>query len=97
MCVTSRFDALNSFLNISGINPIKSLQGDLSSASERTQKRYIEKTKQCLEQIVSTICPGDENSLRVAVLGESVEKDDDLTLDSLVEIYRSAETWTLQR
>ncbi|XP_061190254.1 uncharacterized protein LOC133198128 [Saccostrea echinata] len=100
VCSNSKLEALNNFLMFSGASPVKEHKEQITSASYRTQQRYIAKAKECIEHLFSTICPGDEGFLRSAVFGVNSVQEDitrSTTLDTLVDIYNSAESWTLQR
>lgn len=67
----------------------------MENSSDRSKKRYIDKANQCLDLVFNTICPGEGETLKTALL--SSEKDEDVTLETLVSIYQRAETWMFQR
>ena len=97
---SAKLEALNRFLSTCGISPVKECQTAMSNASTRTQKRYIEKTKLCIDKVFSTICPGDEDFLRNAVMNRDSSFEDKAVLETLVEVYDKASTpsqWPLQR
>ncbi|XP_076090297.1 uncharacterized protein LOC143062512 [Mytilus galloprovincialis] len=94
-----QLESLNKFLSISGISPVKELSIYIKDSSTRTQQRYISKAKQCMELMFSTICPGEENFIKKAVLNDMSTKtmEENAILETLVEIYKRADSWTFQR
>ncbi|XP_062597521.1 uncharacterized protein LOC134258946 [Saccostrea cucullata] len=97
---SSKLEALNHYLALSNVSPIKECQVYLQHSSNRTKQRYINKAKQCLDLILTTICPGEEEFLRRSVLNDiqldSVEEENAI-LETLVEIYNGANSWAFQR
>lgn len=75
------------------------MQGQIIDASKRTQQRYVEKARQCFDIMCNTICPGGGEFLRSALLteNETDQSSEKVTLEVLVEIYKRADTWDLQR
>ncbi|CAC5425258.1 unnamed protein product [Mytilus coruscus] len=98
ICNSMKLEALNSLLSFSGLSPVKELQGQISDASRRTQQRYIEKARQCLDVMCNTICPRGGEFLKSALLIEDeTDQSEKVTLEVLVEIYKRADTWDFQR
>ena len=96
-CDALKLEALNNFLSLAGSSPVKELQGSIREASTRTQLRYIEKAKLCANLMFNTLCPNEGDFLMSEVLKRSQCACENVTLSCLVEIYKRAETWTLQR
>ena len=90
-----QLDALNQFLYVAGMSPVKELQESILTASKSTQYRYIEKAKKCVDLVFQTMCPNAGEFLKSNLLKET--ESDDTTLKNLVEIYKAADTWKLQR
>ncbi|CAG2214456.1 unnamed protein product [Mytilus edulis] len=90
VCVIEKLDKLNEFLSLSGISPVKKIQGPLESASARTIQRYKLKARQCLNSVFETICPGEAPFLEAELYPESLK---DNTMKTLLEIYTKADTW----
>ncbi|CAC5378307.1 unnamed protein product [Mytilus coruscus] len=59
-----KLESLNKFLSLSGVNPVKELHVYIRDANSRTQQRYISKAKQCMELMLSTISPGEEDFIK---------------------------------
>lgn len=94
VCVIEKLDKLNEFLSLSGISPVKKIQGPLESASARTIQRYKLKARQCLNSVFETICPGEAPFLEAELYPESLK---DNTMKTLLEIYTKADTWMFRR
>ncbi|CAC5394751.1 unnamed protein product [Mytilus coruscus] len=94
-----KLESLNKFLSISGVSPVKELNVYIRDSSTRTQQRYISKAKQCMELMLSTICPGEEDFIKKAVFNDMSTKtmEENATLETLVEIYKRADSWTFQQ
>ncbi|CAG2255817.1 XDH [Mytilus edulis] len=90
VCVIEKLDKLNEFLSLSGISPVKKIQGPLESASTRTIQRYKLKARQCLNSVFENICPGEAPFLEAELYPESLK---DNTMKTLLEIYTKADTW----
>ncbi|CAG2254646.1 unnamed protein product [Mytilus edulis] len=69
-----KLESLNKFLSISGISPVKELNVYIRDSSTRTQQRYISKAKQCMELMISTICPGEEDFIKKQFLMICLQK-----------------------
>ncbi|CAG2256336.1 unnamed protein product [Mytilus edulis] len=94
VCVIEKLDKLNEFLSLSGISPVKKIQGPLESASARTIQRYKLKARQCLNSVFETICPGEAPFLEAELYPELLK---DNTMKTLLEIYTKADTWMFRR
>ena len=90
-----QLEALNSFLLIAKMSPVKELQESNLTCSRSTQYRYIEKAKACVDLLFDTMCPNEWDFLKANALKAS--EHEDVLLSTLVEIYNRAETWKLQR
>ena len=95
VCGISRTELFNKFLSISGMSPVKTLKVPLVEASLRTQRRYIQKAKKCVDIMLETISPGDVEFMKKKMLLKS--EDNDTSLEVLFEIYKEADSWTTQR
>ncbi|VDI16834.1 Hypothetical predicted protein [Mytilus galloprovincialis] len=97
-----KLEKLNDFLQTAGCSPVKYLQSSFTDCSERSQRRYIQKAKDCVDLVLSTICPG-EGDLLAEVLFPSTndQKNQMLAADpllmALTDSFNKAETWTLRQ
>lgn len=96
-----KFEALNKILSLSGVSPIKKCKVHLQNSSVRTQQHNINKAKTYSELMLSTVCPGEEDFIRSSVLdkasGTSNSEKENATLETLLELYKNAHTWSFQR
>lgn len=88
-------------MSLSGVSPIKKCKVHLQNSSVRTQQHNINKAKTYFELMLSTVCPGEEDFIRSSVLdkasGTSKSEKENATLETLLELYKNAHTWSFQR
>ena len=93
-CVSDKIEKLNDFIGLSGVSPVKKLQGTLQTSSTRTIQRYKLKARQCINTVLETMCPGESSFLLSEIFPEPAK---DNTVETLCEIYSKADTWMFKR
>ena len=86
-------ESLNNFLSHFDISPVKEPKKLFSISSERSQRRYTNKAKQCIDSILTVICP-NESDLLYSTMLKHVEEKSDLIMK---EIYLQGESWQFRR
>ncbi|CAG2227344.1 unnamed protein product [Mytilus edulis] len=93
---------LNNFPQTDGCSPVKYLQSSFTDCSERSQRRYIQKAKDCVDLVLSTICPGEGDLLAEVLFPSTNDQKNqmiaaDPLLIALTDSFNKAETWTLRQ
>lgn len=95
-----RLEKLNSYLDLSGISPVKETTVSLSSCSRTQKNRYIDKAFQVFSAVCDNICPGEGEQLQDLVFRSVLPYNQpqlDNTSRILIDVYRTADTWTFKR
>ena len=64
VCGLGRLEALNSFLSLSNMSPVKEKRIPYMESSEKTKSKCVTKALQCIAAICETICPGEGQVLQ---------------------------------
>lgn len=100
VCNQVRLNMFNQILLSFNKSPVKQIQTSLTTCSERTQRRYTSKVRDCVRVICKTFCPGEGNVLHdmfMTTIGKNMQSSTENTAVLLADIYKSAETWTFKR
>ncbi|VDI23285.1 Hypothetical predicted protein, partial [Mytilus galloprovincialis] len=92
-----KLEKLNDFLQTAGCSPVKYLQSSFTDCSERSERRYIQKAKDCVDLVLSTICPGEGDILAEVLFPSTNDQKNqmlaaDPLLMALTDSFNQAET-----
>jgi hypothetical protein len=95
----SRREALDGFLTVCGLGPVRQLQCNWEEASDRTKRDYTNTATSIIQEIFHIIAPGQEQSLSNAVLQNlsQTRATDHKMLEILCAAYNQATDWGTQR
>lgn len=68
VCGLGRLEALNSFLSLSNMSPVKEKRIPYMKSSEKTKSKCVTKVLQCIAAICETICPSEGQVLQENVM-----------------------------
>lgn len=100
VCNQVRLNMFNQILLSFNKSPVKQIQTSLTTCSERTQRRYTSKVRDCVRVLCKTFYPGEGNVLHnmfMTTIGKNMQFSTENTAVLLADIYKSAETWTFIR
>ena len=96
-----KLEQLNTILELSSVSPVKECHIPLTSALGTQKTRYIDKAIKVFSLVCESICPGEGDELQSLVCRSVNPASRSPVLDDtskiLIDVYRTAETWTSKR